>query len=103
MAKLENQPPLDADANYIIKAQSSFIDNNTSLKYFAMLVTNDPLHNNTFPLIISTISNIKFCTPKDIIMGMLKDLDNDSYSINDITLTDRDNDITSGLEKNLLG
>ena len=78
----------------MIKAYSEFIDNNTNLRYYPLLINNDTMYCNNAPLLIITNnSNNKVYIPKDIIICTSEEIMNDQYSINDIILTARPNGI----------
>ena len=64
------------------------------------LTKNDPLHNNTVPLIISNNSNFKSCIHKHIIIATSGDPDNGKSNINDITSTARDSDFPNDIKTN---
>ena len=92
-AKFKNSTQLDTDGNYILKVRSAFIDKNPNLKYYLMLINKDSLHNSAVLLIISINYDNKVCIPKDFTIGSSEVISNDSYSIIEIFLTARCNDL----------
>ena len=59
----------------------------------------DSLNNNAITVIISIISDNKVCIPKFTI-GTSEVINNDSYKINQVTLTATDNDIKGDVKTN---
>ena len=58
------------------------------------------IHKATLPLIITRNSDNEVCIPEDITIGTSELNDNDSYSINEITLTVRLNGIQTNVQTN---
>ena len=71
----------------MIKAYSEFIDNNPISRYYPTLIDKATLHNNILPLIITRNSDNKLYIPKDITIGIFKEISSDHYNIIEITLT----------------
>ena len=69
------------------------MDKNLNLKFNRALINKAKLNNNTLPLTIAKNSDHKICIPKDITIGTSEVISKDSYTINEITLTARSNDI----------
>ena len=65
-----------------------------------MLINKDSLHDSAAHLIISNISENKVCIPKDLTIVSSQITNNDSYSINEITLTMRYNEIKADTQRN---
>ena len=57
--KFENSIQLETENNYMIKAQSAFIDNNPNLKCYPIPINKATVHNYVFPLIITNNSDNK--------------------------------------------
>ena len=88
-AKFEKFTPLEKENNYVIKAHSAFADNKTILKCYLTPINKYILHNNVLPLIIINKSDNKVHIHRDITTDKFGVISNDSYCINEITLTAR--------------
>ena len=67
-----------------------------------MLINKESLHSNAVPLRISNSCSNKVCIPKDMIIDTSEVIRNDSYSVNGIILTARDNDLKAGAQRLLM-
>ena len=65
-----------------------------------MKINDDSLHTNAVLLIIYNIFACTDCIPKDITMGTSEVISNDGYSINEITLTAKENYIKLDAQTN---
>ena len=98
-AKYGNLTLLETDKNYVLKARPAFTDNNLNLTFYTMLITKDTLYNKTLPFIISNNFDNKICISKDIAIDLSEVNSNDSYSISEIALTARYNDLKTDAQK----
>ena len=65
-SELESITALEKETNFILKANSAFIDNNLNLKCYPTLINTDLLHNIIpYLLKLPTFLTIKVCTPKE--------------------------------------
>ena len=85
--KLDNSTICDQD-NYLLTADSTFINNNPNLKCHLTLINSNNLCNNlNLPLILTNNSDHKICIPCNIIIGTSETINNLNYNINEITFT----------------
>ena len=80
----------------MIKVQSAFIDNNPNFSMLIHTHNKATLHSDTLPL--TKKSENKVCIPKDITIGTSEEITNGCYSINEITLTGKPNDIKTDVK-----
>ena len=73
---------------------SEYLDNNSNLTCYPILINKATLHNNALRLIITNNSDNKVCIPKAITIGTSELISNDSYRINELNSSARHNTTT---------